>query len=221
MKKKYLAHTFAELMISLVVVSVIAALVYPMLVRFNPDTNKPLFQAAYRTLTIVISEIVHANLDGELAQQNGNALSATELCQEFCARANVVSETVNVLDANNQIIGQNQLTACNDVCNDTVITTTNGMRWHFNYLNPNYRISVDVNSANNNLASSHNDGTTFNFGTGVFTFTDANIINNGEYNHDNLYNQDSFWINIDNRGKIIDMSPAGWAHLEDSVDTLR
>ena len=90
MKKKYLAHTFAELMISLVVVSVIAALVYPMLVKFNPDTNKPLFQAAYRTLTIVISEIVHANLDGELAQQNGNALSANLLCQEFCARANVV-----------------------------------------------------------------------------------------------------------------------------------
>lgn len=217
MKKKYLAHTFAELMISLVIVSVIAALVYPMLVRFNPDTNKPLFQAAYRTLTIVISEIVHANINGELPNANAN-----DLCQKFCARTNVVSETVNVLDENNQIIGENQLTACNDVCNDTVITTTNGMRWHFNYLNPNYRISVDVNSANNNLASSHNDGRTYNFGTGVYTFADNQIkTNNDEYNHENLYNQDSFWIDIDNRGKIIDMSPAGWAHLEDSVDTLR
>ena len=117
MKKKYLAHTFAELMISLVVVSIIAALLYPMLAKFTPNTNKPLFQAAYRTLSVIISEIVHANINGELARQNGTPLTTTELCQEFCERANVVAECNN----NGQCS-----TDCNDLCADNIINTTNG-----------------------------------------------------------------------------------------------
>ena len=80
MMKKYSAHTFAELMISLVVVSIIAALLYPMLAKFTPNSNKPLFQAAYRTLSVIISEIVHDNIDGELKKNsNGAVFSAQEL----------------------------------------------------------------------------------------------------------------------------------------------
>ena len=200
MKKKYLAHTFAELMISLVVVSIIAALLYPMLAKFTPNTNKPLFQAAYRTLSVIISEIVHANLNGELAHQNGNPLSVTELCQEFCARANVVAECNN----NGQCS-----TDCNDLCTDQRINTTNGMRWHFSTntltADANYCVGVDVNLSNESqeIAGDTNFGITF----------DPNNVST-------LKVQDSFRIDLDSRGKIIDMSPAGWANLEDSVDTL-
>jgi len=209
--KKYSAHTFAELMISLVVVSIIAALLYPMLAKFTPNSNKPLFQAAYRTLSVIISEIVHANIDGELRKNSdGTQFTAQELCQEFCERANVVAE--------------NNVTTCSTICDDDqIITTTNGMRWHFNTNNNDYRISVDVNPSNNDLTSANSDSANINAfdNNGVFTFTDANIVNNaGVYNIQNLKTQDSFWIDIDSKGKILDMSPAGWANLEDSADTL-
>lgn len=213
MKKK--AFTFAELMISLVIVSVVAALLYPAITKYSPNTNKPLFQAAYRTLATAVGEIANTSNVNSIG---GVANNAHGLCINFCNKVNIVPEG-NVDDT------------CNTLCSDNEITTTNGMRWRFDQpAGGNFRVSVDVNASNNNLNSANQDNRVFNFQTngqslGVFSFTDANIISfdaggNRIVNKENLKAQDSFWIDINPRGKVIDMSPAGWEDLEDSTNNL-
>ena len=41
----------------------------------------------------------------------------------------------------------------------------------------------------------------------------------GTFNANNLKAQDTFEIIVDRKGKIIHISPAGWAHLSDSVQS--
>ena len=242
------AITFAELMISLVVISVIAAILYPTIAQFTPNVNKPLFKAAHSTLSTVLIEIVSAEPTGKIAdytitsttEADGSTTKTVtvneqiELCEEFCKIANVVPET----------IGDATKSECNNYCNDDVITTTNGMRWRFYefgatwdnpaYLGdkiapPAYKILVDVNASNNKLKPAKNVGDNFKTGyNGVFYYTsDANkdtgiystlpTIGNpqGTFVLDRLKSQDTFIILVNEYGKIIAMSPAGWAHLED------
>ena len=124
-KNKKRAITFAELMISLVVISVIAALLYPMIAQFTPNVNKPLFKAAYSTLSTVLAEITNTTADGKLPDT---------LCQSFCKKANTIEDSTDCTDL------------CND--NDNVLTTTNGMRWKFNkndnYSSPEYSASSET-----------------------------------------------------------------------------
>jgi len=200
--RKHSAFTFAELMVSLTIISIIAALLYPAISQHTPNTNKPLFQSAYRTLIVTIAEILNTRISPEL---DTGATSGKTLCTNFCNKVNVINPDKS---------------SCATLCTANQLTTTNGMRWHFaNYDGNVFKISVDVNASNNDIAST-NGGNVFAFNNkGVFSFSDANIITGGVYNKENLKSQDSFWITIDKFGKIVDMSIAGWTNLEDTPDT--
>ena len=179
------AFTFAELMISLVVISILAAILYPTVAHFTPNANKPLFKSAYKSLTLAISTIVNDKVDGELPLctvndavsglipiENNNSCvnfntSATALCMAMCEKMNVLPKAG----------AANNGTACTgnqNICNNgtaNVFRTTNGMRWQFfNYnvagrwepydgvtrLNNVFHIAVDVNAKNNNQIPSDN-----------------------------------------------------------------
>ncbi len=290
------AFTFAELMISLVVIAVLSAILYPTIAQFTPNSNKPLFKSAYKTLNEVLTEIINDQPNGQLGTYiesgasegtwNVGINSARWLCTRFCEKANVIMP----LKADGT-----PETTCDDACANTVnnkpadlITTSNGMRWRFmgyvrtaherlkrdgtsgfgSVLTYNadgsingtpdqgfgvFGIIVDVNASNNNLSLEgspifdNNEDDRYRFetnctftnhdnnpGCGTFIYrntTGANGIyttipnytggNNikAVYNQTNLKNQDTFEIFIDRRGKIVSMSPAAWANLEDNEAT--
>ena len=271
-KKKKTGITFAELMISLVVISVVAAILYPTIAQFTPNANKPLFKAAYNTLSVILAEITNTSAQGQIdtstlnenatdeegnfiVDEDGDAVikSYNRFCMNFCEIANVVQEGDAASD-------------CKTYCADNILTTSNGMRWRFypygQYSSPSYDITtqgviavsnvfqlvVDVNASNNDLAPSNcaaDSSSAFsNDCKGVFyyeTSTDANkgiyrastleeVANNisylptaadpqGIFNTEHIKAQDTFVILIDRYGKIVDISPAGWAHLEDSLQS--
>ena len=293
------AFTFAELMISLVVIAVLSAILYPTIAQFTPNSNKPLFKSAYKTLNEVLTEIINDQPNGQLGTYiesganegtwNVGINSARWLCVRFCEKANVIMP----LKADGT-----PETTCNGACTNTqnnkpadLITTSNGMRWRFMRYDKGFHdrvrrdgragnastcltysdngnlsgtcngndvygvfgIIVDVNASNNNLSlegspifdSNEDDRYRFetnctftnhdnNPGCGTFIYrntTGANGIyttipnytggNNikAVYNQTNLKNQDTFEIYIDRRGKIVSMSPAAWANLEDNEAT--
>jgi len=242
--------TFAELMISLVVISVIAAVLYPTIAQFTPNSNKPLFKSAYSTLSSVLFEITNSYPSGRLPtvypiiykNDKGTDVNVTyPLCVEFCEVANVLPEDESY--------------DCTVLCADGIITTTNGMRWRIGlfdtYPSPNYdlmaggvtnvsnvfRIFVDVNAANNDLSPTTtiadiNLSTTATDYKGVFYFEPNKDATKGVYtslptagaphgvfNTSRIKMQDTFIFLVDDEGKIVAMSPAGSAHLEDSLQS--
>jgi len=253
-KNKY-AFTFAELMISLLVISVLSAILYPTIAQFTPNANKPLFKAAYKNITSIIAEIVNEKPDGELplcintdkvpvkanSTCDNHSTSGEAICKAICLKSNVI----NTKDLDSDETTYDSDTAqCETYCTSSrrVFTTTNGMRWaiekHLNSSDNTFEyftILVDVNSSNNNLPSAKNEtgldgnlNTMWEKDTGRFDFNsdgfgeDSTHIYKNEskdFNKANLKIQDTFWIKIDKYGKVIDISPAGWANLEDNLDT--
>ena len=276
--QKKSAFTFAELMISLIVISALSAILYPTIAQFTPNSNKPLFKAAYRMLSNILNEIADEEPNGELGTYDAAgvfiAYTPDKLCNSFCQKANVVFS--------NAALAEDPADRCSTECDDTTnnkrantITTVNGMRWFFNEyaLHPNpaplcgadlgnescaitentFQIIVDVNSSNNDLSQIGVLGSrtivtdittidklfvtdcnsTRNGKCGVFYFDnktgDGGIYEtypnysvapptNAVYSKDKLKIQDTFEILVNNKGKIVGMSPAAWANLEDNSD---
>ena len=77
-KKKKTGITFAELMISLVVISVVAAILYPTIAQFTPNANKPLFKAAYNTLSVILAEITNTSIQGQIDTSTWNENATDE-----------------------------------------------------------------------------------------------------------------------------------------------
>ncbi len=217
MKKGF---TFAELMISLLVISVLSAILYPTIAQFTPNSNKPLFKSAYKTLTNVLYEITNESTTGELPT------TANGLCTAFCNKANVIRA--------------NDTDTCETLCENGTIQTNNGMRWYFSAFNyagiVTFIIYVDVNASNNNLTpEAHGTIPETPWGddyTGVFYYDDSNTANigiytalptdanpEGTFNANNLKAQDTFEIIVNKKGKITHISAAGWAHLSDSTQS--
>jgi len=120
MNIKY-AFTFAELMISLVIIAVITAILYPTISDLAPNNNKHLFRSAYKTIELVTSEITSNSTKGEVPS------NAQELCKAFKAELNTID---------------------NENCSNNSLQSSNGMRWLFK---ENRVIYVDVNASNNNI----------------------------------------------------------------------
>ena len=179
-RKNIRAFTFAELMISLVLISILSAILYPTIAQFTPNSNKPLFKSAYKTLSSVLYEITNDQSKGKIPTDKEEAaytidgvtttINYNPLCVLFCEKANVITERKHNSD---------EISICMDDCADNILTTSNGMRWRFypyrsegdagcNYkeLAPKngscgesasdhynvFKIVVDVNSSNNNLS---------------------------------------------------------------------
>ena len=128
-KFKSKGFTFAELMVSLVIISVITALLYPTISELAPNNNKHLFKSAYRTVEMIVSEIVNASDTGVLPA------STSDLCKKFESKLNTLSDT-----------------NCN--AETPQLYTSNGMRWAFtDYSNNTFTIYIDVNASNNKHAN--------------------------------------------------------------------
>lgn len=128
MKKK--AFTFAELMISLVVIAIITAILYPTVSELSPNNNKQLFKSAYKTIELVVSEITAS---GDVPA------GAADLCKAFKSRLNFVPRSGVTDDG------------VEDVCaSDNQFQTSNGMRWAFL---ADGVVVVDVNATNNQTTS--------------------------------------------------------------------
>lgn len=137
--------TFAELMISLVVIAIITAILYPTISELAPNNNKQLFKATYKTIELVISDI--NDTEKTPADVFGDA---EELCKNFAERLNVSSVS----------------------CAKHHLQTTNGVRWAFgdgviivdvNASNNNTK-SSQVSSAGVEVSDVPSD-----WGNGVFT----------------------------------------------------
>ncbi len=175
-KKEKRAFTFAELMISLIVISVLSAILYPTIAQFTPNANKPLFKSAYKAFSTILSEIIEDDPNGELPTvAPEGSTTGKEFCMLFCQKANVAFSKKNSTDYNDTCSDE-----CASVYNHKVantLTTSNGMRWKFNdygvHTNPapqnggttrtdiqneaktnisTFQVFVDVNSSNNKLS---------------------------------------------------------------------
>ena len=225
--KRFKAFTFAELMICLLVISIVAAILYPTMAKFAPNSNKPLFKSGYRILSTVLFDLTNENINGELplcagavlSQNNATcaAANAVGLCSGFCKEANVVG-----LECTS---GKKTEECCSDLCtsSDNKLQTTNGMRWHFAYhassaaTPEEFIVTVDVNASNNNLAASLPSGFSSPWGTnGAFYYEDASLSSSGSLLKDVVKVQDTFEIYIDPKGEIKKISKAGLLNLEDT-----
>lgn len=171
MKKGF---TFAELMISLVVIAVITAILYPTIAELAPNNNKHLFKSAYKTLEMVISEVVNdpnASPNGIIGEQ--------ELCINIASKLNTKGATPDkVLCAKAYPV---------DAANPSFVTT-NGMRWFVSHKSGNkFTITVDVNASNNNVGGGyHPDEDAYSQDTFTITVLDTGkieTITGAGYNH--------------------------------------
>ncbi len=74
------AFTFAELMISLVVISVITAILYPTIADLGVNENEALFKSAYRSMSIALSEVIN---------DTPNGIVPNDLCTKMAEKLNV------------------------------------------------------------------------------------------------------------------------------------
>ncbi len=209
--KKKKAFTFAELMISLVIIAVITALLYPTISEISPNNNKQLFKSAYKTIELVASEI-SANKE--------DIKSSKKLCEAFKKRLNTVSY---VYPAG----GANSYSGCEDGAPYMMLTTSNGMRWYFaDYSSGANTLYVDVNASNNKTASQHITEEVDNPahpGEKIRQDEDganapATVWTNGCFRVNNGTVKDTFRIRIWDNGKVDIIDPIGTEHLKDTTE---
>lgn len=186
------AFTFAELMISLVIIAIVTAILYPTISELTPNNNAHLFKATYKTIEMVISEIVNSPNNATVPQ------TATDLCTEFEKRLNIMGNTD---------------------CTNGFLQTSNGVAWVFQ---ENGIIYVDVNASNNrieNEAWKNNTGTQpTSEETPVIIFDkfkNHGII--GTYSPSNTVARDTFRVTISGTGKITTDTTAT-QHLQGTTD---
>ena len=200
------AFTFAELMISLVIIAVITAILYPTISEIAPNNNQYLFKSAYKTVETVISEIINESDKNELFESGANDRAIT-LCDSFKEKLNTVNAPVSPCTA------------------DTPwLTTSNGMRWYFTTKKneaadadgnvadidgSKVALYIDVNASNNkeiNITGDDNappcTGTPQAWDKGCFRQED-NVV------------RDTFMLIITNTGKIEGIDNIGINHLLD------
>ena len=213
MKKGF---TFAELMISLVIISVISAILYPTIADLAPNENAALFKSAYRSMSIALAEVMNDTNDGIVPHGDQNFERAPgdsyELCEKMARKLNV---------------RQNNCDTAGNTAN--TFTTSNGMRWYvgntstcsetLNSCNP--VIIIDVAASNNDIAGTA--GLTQNVTTPTGTvnvsgdataFTNAFGVGTTGGAAQNTKDQDTFIFVFNETGKMVGMDTAGYAHVE-------
>ena len=159
--KKIFAFTFAELMISLTIIAVITALLYPTISELAPNNNKHLFRAAYKTIEMTVQDIIDeehipgdVNADGTPKRQKGEMPSNAKFtCLEFQKRLNCAN--ITAADAANDIHLNCGETGAGSDNGPQYLQTANGMRWIFrSKADGTIVINVDVNASNNTARAS-------------------------------------------------------------------
>jgi len=184
---KIKAFTFAELMISLVVIAVITAILYPTISDLTPNNNKQLFKSAYKTIEMTVSEIMNSSNPPAITT------SATTCCTSFETYLNTVGGTH----------------ACSSGSYSPSLQTSNGMIWKFEIQNSKCRVWVDVNASNNKVA-----GTTMSSASSLVpTLTSSNT---GVFYTGDQTTQDTFYVDIAKNGKITINDAVAMEHLLDT-----
>lgn len=198
--------TFAELMISLVVIAVITAILYPTISELAPNNNKHLFKSAYKTIEMVISDIANSS--------TAFPTDANTMCKEFEKR-------LNLSTASNESCQTDKGTNTSLLINS--FQTTNGMRWYFTVDNSKVKIFIDVNASNNKSLSNTTDNTISPWSAPSTNppdeYTNANKNQFGSFiGTNNTTLQDTFFVTVDSQGKIVAIDSIGRQHLLDLSD---
>lgn len=216
MKKGF---TFAELMISLVIISVISAILYPTIADLAPNENAALFKSAYRSMSMALAEVMNDTSDGVVPHGSTDAL-----CTEMARKLNVKENKCSI---------------------NNTFTTSNGMRWYVGNTmgagGPNDSpvapiIIIDVAASNNTVASEGTLSTTvkdaadndINVSAAAAAFTTAFCSTQGgcvdvaplgatggqaaAANREKI--QDTFIFAFGTNGQLLGMDDVGYVHIE-------
>ena len=202
---KFRAFTFAELMLSLLIIAIITALLYPTIAELSPNNNRYLYKSAYKELENAVADIIAGNnTDANINTPVQNAVNAAEgnripgempvgaqlVCQYFATKLNTVTPDV----------GLGTCTAGNPM-----LQTSNGMRWFFTQVDTDTNIIIDVNSANNIVEGAGCASNKVSTYQAVAAFWPCGamdphqIPNNANINPDL---QDTFLFTVSRKGKI-------------------
>lgn len=205
--------TLQELLITLAIIGIVAAIAAPGIVGMVPDKNKSMYMKSYNTLTNLTNEILD---DPSLYWTTYNNQGEPTCSGMFCTAIPDVNVAGDFGIPNNNgrqqkfpRIFASKLNLSGEIetpASPVVqFTTTDGVRWTFTVrVQPNLqqpllstyttRVLIDVNSANNN-----ND-------------------NKCTYDADGCTSPDRFTFRIDNDGGITALDPLGQAFLRNPTD---
>ena len=106
MNNKKNAFTLGEILVTLMIVGIIAALIIPIIKNIQPDRQKLMFKKAYTTVERIVTELINDDyLYSETSDKigldntnnvevNGNNYSGnTKFCRLFAMKVNIVDET--------------------------------------------------------------------------------------------------------------------------------
>lgn len=108
MKNKKPAFTLGEVLMTLAIIGVIAALLIPMIKQIQPDKQKVLFKKAYTNVERVVTELVndeylYPEADGKQGLDNTTSVTvndrsyggANKFCELFAMKLNTLENDVN------------------------------------------------------------------------------------------------------------------------------
>ena len=200
--------TFAELMISLVVIAVITAILYPTISELAPNNNKHLFKSAYKTVELVVSELANS--------QTGVPTSPNTMCAAFKQKLNFVPRG-GTLSSDDAATDADE-TKCVGTNDDGYhFQTSNGMRWLFitktiRGIGRPCALFIDVNAANNGVVSNCGSSDTSYIGTWAGSSDlKGSFCGNAKV-------QDTFVMEIKSSGRIEVLSEIGVNHLLGSTE---
>lgn len=111
MNNKKRAFTLGEVLVTLMIVGVIAALIIPIIKNAQPDKQKLMFKKAYTNVERVVTELVndddlYPDVGDYMGFDNTNAVTVngisysgnTKFCNLFAMKVNVVEEVQNPAD---------------------------------------------------------------------------------------------------------------------------
>jgi len=235
------AFTFAELMISLVIIAVITVILYPTIADLAPNNNKVLFKSTYKTIETIVSEISTSSEIPFFTATSSNVTNADMatacMCHEFEDRLNTIIPNNGTGCAPSPTACPNGQTYIRTTGGNNTFVTTNGVRWAFQYntADNTFDILVDVNASNNTFRVDAN-----NIKIETQTNPKPNLCNasggddcsniwlnasggaksaQGIYYTNNAITQDTFFIKVqatgDTPGKISIENSIGYTHLQD------
>ena len=201
-------------MVSLVIIAVITALLYPTIAEISPNNNKQLYRSAYKTVELTVQDIITSNTTFSTPH---------DLCVAFKDRLNTVGWSGSAPATGGM---PDSYQGCGDSGAAEEIHTSNGMRWWFqNHSDGKHTIYIDVNASNNgnNFTSQQCDsGCASGQMTDPANFCNGNsseLWKTGCFRVNNSTTRDTFKIQIEDNGKVIsDCDSIGARHLRDETE---
>lgn len=202
--------TLQELLITMGIIGIVAALTIPGVISMMPDKNKTMYMKAYNTLTTLTDEILG---DSSLYWTNYNAATGAPTCEGMrCLNIPIDTRINNAFSATDWDEGAKKFGVClasklniketfgSDIIFGTSgddgvrFTTIDGIQWTYEPNNINdQKITINLNP------------------------TDANATHNCVYS-DNCTNPNQYEFEIDQFGGIQATDALGRAYLENPTD---